>query len=715
MNAIIGLSHLALGTELTSKQRDYIAKVHNAGTSLLGIINDILDFSKIEAGRLDLEEADFRLDDVISSVTTIISHKATEKGLEFLVHVPPDVPQVLRGDSLRLGQVLTNLINNAVKFTAQGEVRVTVELIEQTGGKCHLRFSVADSGIGISREQAERLFQPFTQADMSTTRSHGGTGLGLTISRRLVELMGGQIWMTSEPGEGSTFLFTAWLGVGSENAVRRVIPERLTKLRALIVDDNAAAREILDDLLVDVVLERDAVGSGAEALAAIRARDQGQPYDVVFMDWRMPGLDGIETSRQIRNDATLRRPPSIIMVTAFGREDLRDEAERIHLDGFLVKPVTKSTLIDALVEVYVDAAEQQTAVTHAARAGIDLTGVRVLLVEDNEINQQIASELLTGVGAVVDIASNGREAVDRLHGGGTTPPYDLVLMDLQMPVMDGHEATATIRGDARTARLPIVAMTAHATIEERQRCLEEGMDGHIAKPVDPRVLFETVARYRRDTTQGVVPPTADEVTSVPPLKTLDVEEGLTRVAGNRRLFLKVLRQFLDRQADTAQAIARAVQDGDRDTARRLAHTLKGLGGSIGARALQSTAGDVERLLQENASGDQIAVAINEVTRTLSPIIAELRSTFAAQVNKRDDPAPAGPISDRTRELVAEAARLLDDFDAGVMGLLDTHRTELRVAFESTEWKIFTDHVGAFAFAEARAALEPVLQRLESTT
>src|SRR5262245_36764263 len=314
MNAIIGLSHLALRTSLTAKQRDYISKVHNAGTSLLAIINDILDFSKIEAGKLDIETTDFRLDDVISSVTTVTGQKATDKGLELLAHIAPGIPQFLLGDPLRLGQILTNLVNNAVKFTERGEICVNAEMLEHTGEKCQLRFSVRDTGIGMSREQAAKLFQPFTQADMSTTRKHGGTGLGLTVSRRLVELMGGQIWLDSEPGVGTTFTFTVWLGVGQEKGSAKVVPERLTSLRALIVDDNAAAREIVDDLLKGIVAQTGAVASGPEAIAAVKQADSDTPYDVVFMDWRMPGMDGLQAARTLKADASLKHPPAIVMV-----------------------------------------------------------------------------------------------------------------------------------------------------------------------------------------------------------------------------------------------------------------------------------------------------------------------------------------------------------------------------------------------------------------
>src|SRR4051812_6321065 len=352
MNAIIGLSHLALKTQLTPKQRDYLSKVHNAGTSLLAVINDILDFSKIEAGKLDLETTDFRLDEVISSVTTLTAQKAHEKGLEFLAHVAPGIPEVLLGDPLRLGQILTNFVNNAVKFTERGEIRLEIEQLERTGEKVQLKFSVRDSGIGMTKEQSAKLFQPFTQADMSTTRKHGGTGLGLTICRRLVDLMGGRIWLESEAGVGTTFYFTIWLAVGSATGSGKIVPEKLAHLRVLVVDDNPAAREILQEPLSAVASRVDAVASGKEAIAAIQQHNETDPYDIVFMDWRMPGMDGLQASRHIKSDETLKHPPRIVLVTAFGREEVREEAERLGLDGFLVKPVTKSMIVDTLVNVF---------------------------------------------------------------------------------------------------------------------------------------------------------------------------------------------------------------------------------------------------------------------------------------------------------------------------------------------------------------------------
>ena len=324
------------------------------------MINDILDFSKIEAGKLDIESVDFRLDDVIASVTSITAQKAQDKGLEFLAEVESSVPQNLVGDPLRLGQVIANLINNSVKFTEHGDVHLKAELLEQVGERASLRFSVKDTGIGMTREQAERLFQPFSQADMSTTRKHGGTGLGLTICRRLVELMGGEIWLESEPGVGSTFLFTVSVGVASGTPRSRIIPAQLRTVTALVVDDNAAARDILVHALDGILARVDAVSSGEEAIAAVEQHDSGRPYDVIFMDWRMPGMDGIQAARLIKENTQLKTHPAVVLVTAFGREDVREEAERIQIDGFLLKPVTTSMLVDTLVTLFAGTAQDRS-------------------------------------------------------------------------------------------------------------------------------------------------------------------------------------------------------------------------------------------------------------------------------------------------------------------------------------------------------------------
>jgi two-component system sensor histidine kinase/response regulator len=716
MNAIIGLSHLALKTSLTPKQRDYISKVHNAGTSLLAIINDILDFSKIEAGKLDIETTTFRLDDVIGSVTTVTGQKATDKNLELLAHIAPDIPQVLLGDPLRLGQILTNLVNNSVKFTESGEICVHVEMLQHTGEKCQLQFSVRDTGIGMTKEQAAKLFQPFMQADMSTTRKHGGTGLGLTVCRRLVELMGGQIWLDSEPGVGTTFTFTVWLGVGQQQGSGRVLPDRLTTLRALIVDDNAAAREIIDDLLKGIVFERDAVASAPEALAAIKQADADTPFDVVFMDWRMPGMDGLQAARALKADVTLQHPPAIVMVTAFGRDEVREEAEQLHLDGFLVKPVTRSMLTDALVSALVDAGDQVAAVASATAEGVSLSGLRVLLVEDNDINQQIAVELLEGVGARVEVAPNGRIAVDKLLGGPTPPPYDVVLMDLQMPVMDGHQATSLIRADPRFTALPIYAMTAHATVEERALCLASGMSGHIAKPIDPALLYGTLSKMMPGVPESATAgtdavPEADPLAQpeLPPVDGIDRADGLRRVGGNARLYVKLLRQFASQQAGAVAEIRAALAINDQGSATRLAHTLKGVAGNLGAKEVQDAAAAVEILLRDQSGADATHRALAQLAAVLDPLLARLRAALAL----RTTAAPALPAASatHTRAVAAQLTKLLADFDTSAVTFAEENQASLRPAFDAATWDQFLRHTQQFAFADAQVLLNQMLARL----
>jgi two-component system sensor histidine kinase/response regulator len=703
MNAIIGLSHLALKTKLTPKQRDYVGKVHNAGTSLLAIINDILDFSKIEAGKLDLETIDFRLDEVISSVTTLTAQKAHEKGLEFLAHVAPGIPESLRGDPLRLGQILTNFVNNAVKFTERGEIRLEIEQVERTGGKVQLKFSVRDTGLGMTPEQSAKLFQPFTQADMSTTRKHGGTGLGLTICRRLVELMGGRIWLESTPGVGSTFFFTVWLEIGDATGSGKVVPEKLTKLRVLIVDDNPAAREILEEPLSGIVAQVHTVASGREALGAIQRQDAAAPYDIVFMDWRMPGMDGLQASRHIKSDETLRHPPHVVLVTAFGREEVREEAERLSLDGFLVKPVTKSMIIDTLVNVFTDASDiaEGEESAHAAR----LQGARILLAEDNEINQQIAVELLTGVGATVKVANNGREAVELLSGGAQPPPFDVLLMDLQMPEMDGYQATARLRADARFATLPIIAMTAHATIEERQRCLAAGMNDHIAKPIDPALLFETVGRFCHPT--GGASPVAQEKSaeSLPQVEGLDSVDGLLRLGGNRKLYLKLLRQFLHERADGPAQILDRLNAGDRETAERIAHTIKGVAGNLSAKPVQSAAGELESAMRSGADRAQIetlrqqlAERLSSLVAGLSPLLAEEDAASAVTAVLPFDPLKVKPVAEKM-------FKQLSEFDAAVSDEFEAQRALFASLFSAAELEQFEQHLGNYAFGDAQALLE----------
>ena len=730
MNAVIGLAYLALKTDLTAKQRDYVAKIHTAGNSLLGIINDILDFSKIEAGKLDIESIDYNLEDVMRGVTTVTLQKAYDKGLEFLVDIPNTVPLDLVGDPLRLSQVLTNVINNAVKFTERGEIHLKAAVLERSDQEAVLRFTVRDTGPGMTREQCAKLFQPFTQADMSTTRKHGGTGLGLTISKTLVEMMGGEIGLESEPGVGTTFFFTVRVGIGSEADRRTMVPEAMHRLRTLVVDDNSVAREILTESLSDLVAVVDAVSSGAEALAAIRQHnaDAAAPYDVVFMDWRMPGLDGLQTARLLRAETGLMTQPAVVMVTAFNGEEVREAAGALNLDGFMVKPVSKSMVIDTLVTLFASPSEtgaRRSEPSHDSDSD-RCAGVRILLTEDNEINQQIAIELLEGAGAHVTVANNGREAVNHLDANPTA--YDVVFMDLQMPIMDGHQATITIRDDARFAALPIIAMTAHASNEERDRCLAEGMNDHISKPISPAILFETLEKYYAPSRAAAVraaraaavaeaiaadptiavasaPPVPPVVTEeLPRIEGLQVDEGLARVAGNKKLYLKLLRQFVVQEADAGARIGDCLRSGDRSTAERLAHTVKGVAGSLGAGAVQVAGAVLEKAISDGVDAEGCAPLCDALAHELTTVIARLGPAYAA-APVTVAAAPAAPFDPvMGRPIVERMLERLANFDADAADDLDTHRDVFRALLGDDGFTTFEGHVQGYALSDAHDAL-----------
>jgi two-component system sensor histidine kinase/response regulator len=495
MNAIIGLTRLVLKTQLDPRQRDFIQKVEASGQHLLGIIDDILDFSKVEAGKLQIEAHAFALDEVLGTVANLIAEKATTKGLELIFDVAPEVPATLVGDPLRLGQILINFANNAVKFTERGEIIVSVRVRERAEGQALLYFAVSDTGIGLTREQMGRLFQSFHQADTSTTRKFGGTGLGLAISKKLAELMGGEVGVQSEHGRGSTFWFTARLGIAQGTHAGPVLRRELSGRRALVVDDNDNARTVIADMLRSMSLDVVVAASGHEAvMEALQAAESGRPFDIVYLDWKMPEMDGLETARQVRA-LGLHSAPMLLMVTAYGREEVRADAKADGVHDVLMKPLSPSQLLDATaaalgqhpVERYATAASTSVSAQRLAA----LRGARVLLVEDNDINQIVATEILTDAGLVVDVAPDGKVALEMVQ----SKPYDIVLMDMQMPVMDGITATREIRKIGRLARLPIIAMTANAMEQDRRKCLEAGMNGHVAKPIDPDELWSALLRF----------------------------------------------------------------------------------------------------------------------------------------------------------------------------------------------------------------------------
>jgi len=652
MNAIIGLSHLVLKTDLTARQRDYISKVQTSGQHLLGVINDILDFSKVEAGKLDLEHTGFELEQLLDNTGSLISEKSHAKGLELVFEVAPDVPTNLVGDSLRLRQILLNYANNAVKFTERGEIVISVRASERTESDVLLHFRVRDTGIGLTPEQAGRLFQSFSQADASTTRKFGGTGLGLAISKKLAELMGGEVGVESESGKGSTFWFSARLGMGTATR-RELMPNPdLRGRRALVVDDNDHARAVIVDMLEGMTFLTSQVASGAAAVEEVRrASNMGHPYDVVYLDWCMPGMDGGETACRIRS-LGLASPPMFLMVTAYGREEVLKEAERCGIESVLVKPVSASILFDTTMSV-LGVRRSAQAPADAATGDLRLAavrGARILLVEDNDINQQVARELLEEVGMVVDVADNGQIALEQVQRAS----YDLVFMDMQMPVMDGVAATVEIRKVPGLGGLPIVAMTANAMEQDRRKCLDAGMNDFLVKPFDPDALSAILLRWARPRSAGAGPalpaaPTKAPVTAAADndmptgIAGLDCALGLSRMLGKRSLYVAMLRRYVAGQENVVQDIRTAWHGGDKATAERLAHTTNAVSGNVGATLVQERAAALEGALRRGNDADdverlicQLEVPLWDLLRGLGPFL-RARPEFTPEQSR---PTPA---------------------------------------------------------------------------
>ncbi|MES2259600.1 MAG: response regulator [Pseudomonadota bacterium] len=682
MNAIIGMSHLALKTGLTARQLDYVQKIQRAGQHLLGIINDILDFSKIEADKLQVEQVGFELSQVLENVATVIADKVNAKGLELIFDIAADVPDQLVGDPLRLGQILINYANNAVKFTERGEVSVMVRVRSNADGKVLLHFAVRDTGIGLTPQQIGQLFQSFQQADASTTRKYGGTGLGLVISKKLAELMGGAVGVDSEHGKGSTFWFTAMLAVGTARQ-RRLLPDPdLRGRKLLVVDDNDSARTVLGEMLTSMRFNVSTVSSGQAALNSARAAaDAGAPFEVVLLDWQMPGLSGIETAAALGR-LNLAVPPQMAMVTAFGREEVLAQAKAAGIDDVLIKPVNPSVLLNTLIRlmggVADDSDDPRGAPLPTLAALATIAGARVLLAEDNALNQQVATELLADAGLVVEVANNGLEVLDMAQRA----PYDIILMDMQMPELDGIEATRRLRTQTRFDNLPIVAMTANAMQSDREQCLEAGMVDFVSKPIEPDELWRALLRWIPARHAPAVAPGAAQAGTqaggedgLPDaIAGLDMQAGLRRVLGKRPRYLAMLRGFVANQADAGAQIEAALAVGDRATAERLAHTLKGLAGNIGADALQQAAGELEQAL---AAGTDNTALRDALARQLATQLAAIGAALPPE--QAEAPAPA--VDTALRDSVCQQlSLLLADDDAQAEKILAEHQALLAAAY-----------------------------------
>ena len=610
MNAILGLTHLVLQTDLDPKQYDFLNKINTSAGSLLRIINDILDYTKIEAGKLEIEYISFNFDGVLDNLSNIITYKAEQKGLEVLFDVEPDVPRWLIGDPLRLEQILSNLFSNALKFTSKGEIILFANIINSDKNNVTIEFKVKDSGIGLTQKAIKKLFQSFTQADGSTTRKYGGTGLGLSICKQLVHLMGGEISVSSEPGVGSTFKFTLPFKIDREQMHKaQYTTDGLDQKRCLIVDDNEVSRLIFMQNLTSFSLQCKALPSGIEALKELESCEE--PYDLVILDWKMPEMDDIETAAAIKKSKHVKKMPEILMVSAYGREEVISRAKEAGFDSFLIKPVNRSILFNAIIEILGEKGAK-TALRKTARMKEDkkkmlstIRGAKLLIVEDNEINQEIVTELLSNNDFKITLANNGLEAVDAVE----KDEFDLIFMDIQMPEMDGLEATKTIREKGYT-EVPIIAMTAHAMTGDRDKSLNAGMNDHVTKPLDPNKVYEALVQWipekeqleSNEPEQEDTDETSDAETAILPkeIPGLSIENGLERLNGNVDFYIKLLEKFQNAYTPSdIDTLKIWLRNEEMSEAARWVHTIKGVSGNIGALDLQKISMALETSINEN--------------------------------------------------------------------------------------------------------------------
>ena len=723
MNAIIGMSHLALKSGLSPRQHDYVSKIQQAGQHLLGVINDILDFSKIEAGKLTVEKQPFVIDRMLESVSDEVGYKAGAKGLELVCDVAADVPPNLVGDSLRLGQILINFANNAIKFTEAGEISLAVRLLEEAGNRVMLRFEVRDTGIGLTPEQMGRLFQSFQQADTSTTRRYGGTGLGLAICKSLAELMGGEVGVDSTFGKGSTF----WVSLPLERgAPARVLlpPPDLRGSRVLVVDDNHTAATVLSDMLHAMGFEVEQAYSGLEALDRLReSMVQQRLFGLLLLDWHMPGMDGIELAGHIRS-LGMAQVPQMLMVTAYGREDVMRAARAQGIETVLIKPVNASVLFDTLMQPLEHSTHSGRRVVTPAPAAdelpMEIRGAYVLLVEDNELNQMVAVELLQDAGFAVDVAENGRIAIDRIE----RKHYDVVLMDMQMPIMDGETATRQLRADPRHAHLPIIAMTANAMETDRQRCFAAGMNDHVAKPIEPAALWAALGRWIRPraglgapptgappvvaTRAITAPPAPDRATTapLPNVAGLDTTLGLQRALGKRGLYVEMLRRFSEGQSQFLNDLQQALATGDAVLAERLAHTLRSVAANIGAQAVSDRAQALENALRSQQTTSTQTELLVELGTALLPVLGGLQA-WMPQVDAAVVAMPAAvAVSPEAVDTAERLRHLLSQDDPAATEFFQ-HNASVLKALLGDAFKVVEMHTLNFDFEQALEAMAAV--------
>ena len=711
MNAIINMSGLALETNLPSKAHQYVSIAHSSARNLLGILNDILDFSKIDADKLQLDEAPFSVREVLEEVTETFRSTVVQKHVELVTHAVSDVPDRLIGDALRFRQVLTNLVGNAFKFTNEGEIVLKLETMrpaEETPGHVALQITVRDTGIGITEEQQSRLFQAFTQADASTSRQYGGTGLGLAISRRLARLMGGDLACESTPGSGTTFFFTATFKIEAQSkqpAPARLAPSALKEVPVLIVEDSASTRELLETLLKGWSIPPVSVATAEEGLALLEHHnrvDSPNPFGLVILDWVLPGMNGLDAAARIRARDETRGLP-IIVVSAYAGKEEEARCAELGVSVFLRKPITTSSLFDAIVE-------SQGVRVHAARRGLDVplerefAGVRALLAEDNEANQMVATELLGRLGIELDVARNGREAIAMAQAAPTK--YAAILMDMQMPELDGLGATRALRADSRFATIPIIAMTANAMKADLDACLAAGMNDHVTKPIDRKALVATLRRWL-----PALPAPHASTTQEPGLAGIDVDGTLQRLGIERTRLEQMLVRFAAGLGQGLVALRDAVVVGDGAGAARHAHAIAGSAGNLGADALRAAAKALEHAGREGRTDlagllldvEDRAAVVSQSIETLRPAANRVPETENRLFNRE--------VADAALERLTLA---LDGFDlSSANGALADLSTSGLPAWAAEDFNHLRHSVEGYEYDEARGIASRLLARVRA--
>ncbi len=718
LNAILGMTHLLQRSELNPRQSNFAEKIHRSGRHLLGVINDILDFSKIEAGKLALNPQPFALNTLLEDLIDLTAEKAHQKGLEFIIDIAPDVPHALIGDELRLGQILINYMSNAVKFTEQGDIRLEIKVAERRENGLLLYFATHDTGIGLTEEQQARLFQSFQQADASTTRKYGGTGLGLAISRTLAEMMQGEVGVESRYGEGSTFWFSALLQPATERDAITLQPSMdLRGIQVMVVDDNPKTITALNNMLVAMRFAITEASSCAQALALLSARQSHDPITLIFAKDNLPDNNGLEMATALAALGLTPTPPLVLLHSTEPEPHAPVMVSPL-IAAHLIKPVTPSQLFDTAMRVLGgqglsgERSPRESGNSEAALGTI--AGARLLLVEDNDLNQEVACELLTSAGFVVDIAEHGQAALERMDG----TDYDLVLMDMQMPVMDGVTATRLIRSKPMWNQLPVIAMTANAMAQDRQQCLDAGMNDFVSKPIEPEQLWQALLRWippkqtqpHRTERETPEPKPSAQDTELPTIHGVDTQLGLSRVMGNRSLYRNLLHRFASGQHDCVSRIRQALASGDRIQAERLAHTLKGVCGNIGASELQELAALLEKTIREEGSANEIADRLAHIDTPLEMLCQQL--SMALQPHPMEQVPKHAPRERYTdiQPILEQLAQLLREDDAEAIEVLDKHRLSLQ-QYGSHHLPPLEEAIRNYEFGQALTHVEHWIEEL----